>query len=172
MPVLQSLSQLKTDMIQLQTALNILLADDDKDERYLFEKALKELPVKHHLTTVPDGTKLMSYLSRNLKSLPDVIFLDINMPGKNGHECLAEIRGAKKFKQIPVVIYSAILHAELADTLYKNGANYFLNKSGNNQLALYLQNAFTLLAENTRQPAREAFILQAAASSLPNQLSA
>src|ERR1035438_9176072 len=86
--------------------LNILLADDDADERYFFEIVLKELPIATNLKTVPDGERLMEYLSQNLDNLPDVLFLDIIMPRKNGIECLTEIMSNEKLKRIPVIMYS------------------------------------------------------------------
>jgi CheY-like chemotaxis protein len=61
------------------TPLNILLADDDKDDRFFFEKALQEVAIPTLLTTVNDGQELMDYLFKNSDHLPDVLFLDINM---------------------------------------------------------------------------------------------
>ncbi|MBC8048251.1 MAG: response regulator, partial [Fimbriimonadaceae bacterium] len=82
--------------------INVLLADDDKDDRYFFDKALKQIPIATHLKTVADGEKLMDYLLKNDVPLPDVLFLDLNMPRKNGSECLAEIKRNEKLKEIPV----------------------------------------------------------------------
>ena len=86
--------------------LNILLADDDIDDRFFFEKALNEIPIATHLTIVRDGEQLMNYLFENSTHLPDVLFLDISMPRKTGIECLSEIKENKKLKDIPVVIFS------------------------------------------------------------------
>ena len=69
---------------QQHAPIHILLADDDIDDISFFDKALKELPVSVNLTTVNDGHQLMNYLSENLEHLPDVLFLDLNMPRKNG----------------------------------------------------------------------------------------
>jgi len=62
--------------------MKILLADDDIDDCFFFEKALEELQLSTHLTIVHDGQQLMNYLSENSKNLPDVLFLDLNMPRK------------------------------------------------------------------------------------------
>ncbi|MES2285094.1 MAG: response regulator [Bacteroidota bacterium] len=86
--------------------LNILLADDDKEDRSLFQMALKALPITTNLKTVYDGLQLMKYLSENSEHLPDVLFLDINMPGKNGFECLLEIKESERLKDLPVVMFS------------------------------------------------------------------
>ena len=68
--------------------LNVLLADDDPDDRLFFGMAMKTVPISSILSTVDNGEELMLYLSKNIKQLPDVIFLDLNMPRKNGRECL------------------------------------------------------------------------------------
>ncbi len=72
--------------------LHILLADDDIDDCNFFDKALQALPISSNLTTVRDGERLMKYLGENSKQLPNVLFLDINMPRKSGFECLSEIK--------------------------------------------------------------------------------
>ena len=89
--------------------LNILLADDDADDRYFFERALQDLPITTNLKTVPDGARLMEYLYKNTDHLPDVLFLDNNMPRKNGSECLAEIKNNAQLKGIPIVMCSTSL---------------------------------------------------------------
>ena len=81
---------------------NILLADDDIDDRFFFSKALKEIPISTNLTTVHDGEELMHYLEKNSKSLPNILFLDLSMPRKTGFECLYEIKDNEKFKDIPI----------------------------------------------------------------------
>ena len=78
--------------------LQILLADDDKDDRFLFREALSELPLFTNLETVHDGEQLMNYLNEHSDSLPHVLFLDLNMPRINGFECLSEIKHDEKLK--------------------------------------------------------------------------
>src|ERR1017187_4447154 len=92
--------------IQHKPPLNIIFADDDIDDRSFFEKALKELPISTNLTTVNDGEQLMKYLADNSEQLPDVLFIDLNMPRKNGFECIVEIRENEKLKDLSVVIFS------------------------------------------------------------------
>ena len=71
-------------------------AEDDKDDRFFFEKALAEISFNTNLTTVLDGEQLMDYLLKNPEQLPDIIFLDLSMPRKNGFECLAELKENEK----------------------------------------------------------------------------
>ena len=88
--------------------LNILLADDDTDDCIFFENALKEICIETNLAIVHDGEQLLKYLLENSsRALAiDVIFLDLNMPRKNGFESLAEIKENDNLKHIPVVMFS------------------------------------------------------------------
>src|ERR1700678_2752789 len=107
--------------------LQVLLADDDMDDCLLFKEALKELPLSTRLTFVNDGDQLMKLL-KSTKRLPHVVFLDLNMPRKNGFECLTEIMGIDKLKALPAIIYSTSFEQGLIDRLYKNGAHHFIKK--------------------------------------------
>ena len=108
--------------------LNILLADDDMDDCIFFKQALDELTVSPHLTTVHDGEQLMLLLTNEANELPDVLFLDLNMPRKNGFECLSEIKSNPKLKQLTVIVFSTSFEQEVVNLLYKNGAQYFIRK--------------------------------------------
>lgn len=139
--------------------LNILLADDDKDDCFFFKKALKELPVSTHLDIVRDGEQLMNYLSQNLPRLPDILFLDLNMPRKNGSECLLEIKSDKKLKDIPVIIYSTSYNDPAADQLYKNGAHYYVRKGDFWELKKILHQLLQLFPmKKNHRPSRNEFV--------------
>lgn len=86
--------------------LNVLLAEDDVDDRLFFTKALKGIPLNNRLTIVTDGDQLMNYLIPSPAQLPDVLFLDLSMPGKTGFECLTEIKENNDLKNIPVIIFT------------------------------------------------------------------
>jgi len=145
-----------------KTHHNLLLADDDMDDCLFFEDALKELPIATTLATVNDGVQLMCYLSEQLQQLPDVIFLDLNMPRKSGIECLSEIKLIEELNQLPIIIFSTSLNLEIVDLLYQNGAHYYIRKPGDyNNLKKVILKAVILISENKRtQPARDKFILQ------------
>ena len=145
---------------QQHAPLNILLADDDKDDRFFFAKALKKISIATNLKTVNDGDRLMEYLTKNSEHLPDALFLDLNMPRKNGAECLEEIKSKKTLQQVPVIIYSTSLSDTIADVLYKKGAFYYLRKRDLDELAIILQHIFALMIENKFvRPPRDEFIL-------------
>jgi DNA-binding NtrC family response regulator len=141
--------------------LNIVLVDDDKDDHLIFAKALKETAFETELTCLTNGEKLMGYLSKHIHQLPDAIFLDLNMPRKNGSECLVEIKRNKNLKNIPVIIYSTNFHTDILDILYKYGAYYCIRKSANKNQALDSVNrVLKSLAEHSGiQPSREKFAI-------------
>jgi PleD family two-component response regulator len=82
----------------LNATINILLADDDKDDTELFKEVLEELPFSIQLETVYNGEQLMQVLNQEQKQLPDVLFLDLNMPRKSGLECFSEIKENEKLQ--------------------------------------------------------------------------
>lgn len=108
--------------------LDVLLADDDLDDCIMFEKALKELPIKTNLKTVYDGDGLLKELSLKKNELPDLIFLDLNMHRINGVECLHIIKTSEELKTIPVIIFSTSIHETLARKLIDNGAKECIQK--------------------------------------------
>ncbi len=143
-------------------SLNLILADDDPDDRMLFNDALKELPVQHVLKTVNDGEQLMSVLTSNTGKLPDVIFLDLNMPRKNGFECLSEIKVNEQLKTLPVIIYSTSLDYNVVDMLYDRGADRYIRKPGDfSMLKQIIQKALLTVSQNSNTRAsRDNFIIK------------
>ena len=142
--------------------LNILLADDDMDDCHFFKKAIEELPVVTTLTIVNEGEQLMQLLTNEANELPHVLFLDLNMPRKNGFECLSEIKGNKKLHQLPVIIFSTSFEQEVVNQLFKNGAQYFIRKPSEfSQFKKIIQQALTIIAkENISVPTMENFVLK------------
>ena len=140
--------------------LHILLADDDEDDRSFFQMALDKLEFPGNLKTVRDGEQLMDYLDEYSDSLPDVLFLDLNMPRKNGSECLNEIMASDKLKQLPVIIYSTSLNDTIGNVLYNQGAHYYVQKCEFNELAKLLHKVLTEMIETKFvQPARDRFFV-------------
>ncbi len=144
----------------MQKRIHLLLADDDPDDRFFFDKTLRLLPIPTHLTMVEDGQKLMNFFSENSEQLPDALFLDLNMPRKNGSECLKEIKANNKLKDLPVIIYSTSLHEDIAELLYREGAHYYIRKGGLDELEKILHYVVTLIVEEKfKRPPRDKFIL-------------
>jgi CheY-like chemotaxis protein len=106
----------------------LLLADDDADDCMIFQEALLEVSKHSRLETAKDGFHLMQILEATVPLKPDLIFLDLNMPRKNGFECLGEIRHTEKFKDIPIVIFSTSDGSEAVKMTYEMGASIYVQK--------------------------------------------
>ncbi len=111
--------------------IHILLADDDEADRLLFSETLDELEIKPILHTVNNGVELMAYLNKKNVQLPHIVFLDLNMPRKNGLECLKEIRNNDKLKSISIAIYSTSVNENDMDETFRYGANIYISKPNN-----------------------------------------
>jgi CheY-like chemotaxis protein len=107
--------------------MRVLLADDDSDDRELFVEAMNEIDPAISVVTVEDGDKLMSELGNSVAP-PDLIFLDVNMPRKNGKECLYEIRQIPGMQHVPIIIYSTSLSQRDIDDGWEKGASGFMKK--------------------------------------------
>lgn len=107
---------------------NILLADDDEDDRLFFKDALESLKMETEVHMVADGEKLLDYLNDESNELPHILFLDLNMPCKNGFECLDEIRNSARLKDMTVAIYSTSGDDRDIETAFVKGANVYIRK--------------------------------------------
>ena len=108
--------------------INICLADDDEDDRLFFTDAFDELKINTKVSTFNDGVALMNYLNNENSVLPSVLFLDLNMPKKNGVECLLEIKKNEKLNDIAIAIYSTSSSEEHIEETFINGANIYIKK--------------------------------------------
>lgn len=111
--------------------LHILLADDDESDRMLFTEAFLELKIKTTVRTFNDGVQLMEWLNTLDITLPHFIFLDLNMPRKNGLECLKEIKSNEKLKDILIAIYSTSDSEKDIEDTFIFGANVYITKPNN-----------------------------------------
>lgn len=143
------------------TPLNLLLADDDADDCMFFKEALEDLPFSASLNTVNDGDQLMSLLTTKSTILPDILFLDLNMPRKTGFDCLIEIKHNEKLKSLPVIVYSTSLDHDVVNLLYEKGAHYYIRKPGDfTDLKKVILEALTLASEmNFKKTSKENFII-------------
>jgi len=105
-----------------------LLADDDADDIELFCEALGEIDASIICHCATDGKKVLEILQNETLKKPQVIFMDINMPGMNGWECLKQLKDSEAFKHIPVLIYSTSNHQREADQALDMGALCFFTK--------------------------------------------
>ena len=141
--------------------LNILLCDDDQDDCQFFKAALEELPVAAKLITANDGVQLMELLSKKEEVIPDVLYLDLNMPRKSGFDCLTEIKQNEKLKQLLVIIFSTSFDKEVVNLLHERGAHFYIRKPAEfSNLKKVIQKSLDLIANtNKEQPSKEKFII-------------
>ena len=87
---------------------NVLLIDDDEDEITIFNEALQRAGIKCHCAWADSRQHALQ-----ATPVPDIIFLDVNMPCVNGFECLADIKKSPLLLSIPVILYSTGMTSEL-----------------------------------------------------------
>jgi CheY-like chemotaxis protein len=105
---------------------HLIIADDDEDDQMLLKEAIQEYSDAIELTTISDGKQLMNFLNKG--NTPELILLDLNMPYKNGTECLMEIKGNENLRHIPVVILSTSRNVRDIELCFNFGANLFFTK--------------------------------------------
>lgn len=128
----------------------ILLADDDEDDRILFRDALYEVRADMELSEVENGSELMHRLEDSQAAVPDVLFLDLNMPLKNGYECISEIRSHENLQQLPIVVLStSSMDESIEKMMYQYSCSY-IKKPGT---YLELKAALRSAIDNQAKPA-------------------
>jgi CheY-like chemotaxis protein/DNA-binding XRE family transcriptional regulator len=127
--VIQPQSRLKT--------LNILVAEDDAADELLIRKALEKSETKITIFCLHDGDEIIKFLKQQNTTecfpRPDIIILDLNIPKRDGHEILKEIKRDQSIKDIPVIILTNSVSVSEMITAYKNYASGYICKSFNYQ---------------------------------------
>jgi len=117
---------MKTHLIDIPK-FNVVMADDDSDDRYMFMNAFKELTLDIHTHIVENGLELIQYL-KTATQIPDIIFLDLNMPLMNGFECLKTLKQDHQYETCCFVIFSTSSRQQDIDETFLLGANIYLTK--------------------------------------------
>jgi two-component system response regulator len=116
-------------------SMNILIADDDPDDRLMIREALNQSIASSQVFGVEDGEDLLDFLynrgqytKNDAKQMPDLILLDLNMPKKNGLEALKDIKADPMLRHIPIVILTTSKEEEDIYRTYDLGVNSFITK--------------------------------------------
>lgn len=121
---------------------HVLMAEDDDEDFYIFSLAIKELSIKVILTRAENGDILLQLMD---EKNPDIVFLDLLMPCKDGRTCLKEIRSNKKYDTIPIVVYSSLSDLKSIEFCYREGSNlYAIKPSTLNELKTVLEKIFSI----------------------------
>lgn len=128
----------------------ILLIDDDHDDQLFFLDAVRDIDATIVCEVANDGIEGIEKLKN--EPLPDLIFLDLNMPYMNGFDFLLLIRKEQRYDDIPIIIFTTSSHQRDIDTSRELGARAFLTKPNNfnelaKKLAFLIQNEFFRLPE-------------------------
>ena len=148
----------------MENNIEILLVEDTPSDVRLTQEALKRSGLKYTMSVVNDGVEAMDYLNERKtggQQMPDLILLDLNMPRKNGYECLSEIKVDDKLKNLPVIIFSTSFDPEMINELYKNGAQYYISKPNEfTKLKQVIHQAISSSANSLSKTSLENFVLQ------------
>lgn len=113
----------------------ILMAEDDPDDRLLARDAFAASTLSVDLRFVQDGVEVLEYLRRQGRYAdparsprPDLLLLDLNLPRRNGHEVLADIKGDRDLRALPVVVLTTSMSEEDVARCYDLGANSYITK--------------------------------------------
>jgi two-component system, chemotaxis family, response regulator Rcp1 len=114
--------------------LHILLIEDSRADARIIERALREGAVPHRLTVSPDGQHALRFLFGLLDAQavperePDLILLDLNLPGIDGHQVLTRIKEDPRLRVLPVVVLTTSCREEDVFQTYHAGANTYISK--------------------------------------------
>lgn len=115
-------------MGELADLKDILLAEDDVEDALFFGLAMDELRLPYELRVAIDGNMLFVLLKDRM---PYILFLDIDMPYKDGIACIAEIRKNRDYDSLPVIMFSAHVLSTYKEAAFRNQANMYIAKSAN-----------------------------------------
>ena len=114
-------------LIVVTSIMTILYVDDDEDDRDIFREAIRSIDDTLNLISAANGLEALALLEE-AATLPDLIFLDINMPLMNGITCLKEIKLNSRTAKIPVIMFTTTRDASEIAECRAHGANGFVNK--------------------------------------------
>lgn len=106
---------------------NIFYTDDDRDDQEVFREVIAEIDEDVNIFTQNNGAELLAML-HNPPPQPTVIFLDLNMPVKNGYDVLREIRRVDEMKGLPIIVFSTDGREEAVELTRSLGASLYIRK--------------------------------------------
>ena len=140
--------------------VHVLLVDDDEDDQFIFSEAIKLCFIPSQVWLASSHDELFNMLPTI--GTPDLIFLDINMPGYDGIKCLETIRADKLYEAIPVIMYSTSGRKESIDKCFEKGADFYIQKPSQiKDLVKVLDKVFSKNWASREQilPSREEFVI-------------
>lgn len=111
----------------MKKPLDILLIEDDMDDIDLLKDALNENKVPYHMQVIMEGDKVSRYLE-SVKTLPEIIVMDLNLPKTDGKEILFELKSSFHLTDIPIIILTTSSSKEDIDYCIRMGIRKFITK--------------------------------------------
>ena len=143
----------------MDTDLKILLVEDDNDDLIFFTEILDELNIPHEVTFAKDSFEFFRLIENENKF--DLIFLDFNLPARDGRQCLKQVKTNEKYKNVPVIIFTGSHEQDDIDYAYEFGAHYHVVKPYAH--INYLASMKTVLERNWKKrqprPPKEKFVV-------------
>ena len=132
-----------------KTAAAILLVEDNEDDIFLMQRALKAAGITNPLFIVEDGQQALDYLAgngeyadRSSYPIPAIVFLDLKLPEIRGHDVLAWIREQTRFENVVVVVLTSSSEPHDLKEAYRLGANSYVVKPPTAEQLLDMAKAF------------------------------
>lgn len=142
----------------LKATREVFFIDDDNDDLVIFDLAMKGLDISFNLRYGKNGDELFKLLEL---TTPDLIFLDLRLPGKSGITCLKMLRYNTAYDSIPIIIYSKLNQLSFIDDCYLARANYYLIKPVSvTKLTKAILKVIETNWDAERYPSRENFIVE------------
>lgn len=108
-----------------ENSTHVLIGEDDDDDFTIFSSVISDLPFDILLTRAENGNIVIKLIDQ---SNPDILFLDILLPQKDGRKCIQEIRANKKYDSLPIIVYTSLSDLDNVEFFYRCGANLYVIK--------------------------------------------
>ena len=107
----------------------VLLIDDDEEDQEIFMDALKDIDPLLNCSVAGDGEEALALVSKATFVMPDIIFIDMNMPKLNGKQVLRELKASTTLRDVPVVMYSTFFGPKDIQEIKTLGAAHYMLKA-------------------------------------------
>ncbi len=108
--------------------MNVIVADNDENTLIFFKNILKELKISIKVQCFSNGKDVMDYLSNEDAVVPEIVFINYKIPGKESMECLEEIESNPKFNNMVTAIFSDPIPENEVEDIFVKGAHIFMKK--------------------------------------------
>jgi DNA-binding response OmpR family regulator len=137
---------------------SVMIAEDDDDDFFIFSVAVSETAFTVILRRAEDGDLLMKLLE---EELPDILFLDLLMPMRDGKQCLRELRSDKRYDNMPIIVYTSLEDLESVEYCYRQGSNlYTIKPNSIHDLKVALQRILSIDWKKTMYfPPKSEFVI-------------